>query len=679
MNTPTETLLTTALQLAANGVSVVAVGQDKRTFSSWKHLQSEIASEQDIRRMMIDTRTKGVAAICGKVSGGLLVLDFDVPGYYENWCDQVGEIINRLPVQRTGSGCFQVACRCDDPGGNDKLAYHPNPDELTGREVAIETRGEGGYAVVPPSLHPSGNRYEYITPETFGDAPHLGMAEVNFMLHCARQLCTAPLTRQAIESRKAEQAKAKPIDRSQLNGEVSVIDAWNTLIPIRTMLERAGYTADPQSSEYTRPGDDASAGGVVIFDNGRSYHHSTNDLLHDGKHSQDSFSVFLACEHGGDLSEAVKAAAREMGIEHKPLSAADAAGMIGEVWRDRTVETPASETQSPSLAPLSIASLIRHHPKLSPPVIDGVLRSGETANIIAASKVGKSWLMYGLMIDIATGRRWLDAFQCNAGRVLLIDNELHPQTIANRLPKVANALGVPMADLAESIDVLPLRGKGITLERLASFIDKIEPGTYRAIVLDAWYRFIPKGLSENSNADIMGLYNLLDQYAAQTGAAIIAVHHASKGAQGDKAVTDVGAGAGAQSRAADAHVVLRPHEDDGCVVLEAAVRSFAPIEPVGLRWEFPVWRRDGDLNTGALKDRKTKAQQRQAHNDAEGKKAIIDALRAGPLTVRKIRDMTGISKGRAERLLTSMTAGGIVTFNEVKVRGQSSREYTLAD
>lgn len=48
-------------------------------------------------------------------------------------------------------------------------------------------------------------------------------------------------------------------------------------------------------------------------------------------------------------------------------------------------------------------------------------------------------------------------------------------------------------------------------------------------------------------------------------------------------LTDVGAGAGSQSRATDAHVVLRPHEEDGVAVLDAAVRSWPPIEPMCMR------------------------------------------------------------------------------------------------
>ncbi len=75
----------------------------------------------------------------------------------------------------------------------------------------------------------------------------------------------------------------------------------------------------------------------------------------------------------------------------------------------------------------------------------------------------------------------------------------------------------------------------------------------------------------------------------------ICIHHASKGNQSDKATTDVGAGAGAQSRAVDTHLVLRPHEEDDAIVLDAAVRSWPPVQSRALRWTFPVWNPAGDI------------------------------------------------------------------------------------
>jgi hypothetical protein len=97
------------------------------------------------------------------------------------------------------------------------------------------------------------------------------------------------------------------------------------------------------------------------------------------------------------------------------------------------------------------------------------------------------------------------------------------------------------------------------------------------------------------------LYNVLDTYADAIGAAFANVHHSSKGDQSGKAVTDVGAGAGAQARATDTHLVLRAHEEDNVVVLDAAVRSWPPVSPICLRWDFPCWTAAPDQDPEALR------------------------------------------------------------------------------
>ncbi|MFA9477111.1 AAA family ATPase [Phycisphaerales bacterium AB-hyl4] len=333
---------------------------------------------------------------------------------------------------------------------------------------------------------------------------------------------------------------------------------------------------------------------------------------------------------------------------------------------------------TPPVEVVAFGTLRQQNPKLNPPVIEGLLRRGETCNIIASPKVGKSWLAYDLALSIITGQWWLTEFQCHAGPVLLIDNELHPPTIAHRIPKVAEAKHIEATEYADKLDVLSLRGLGVSIASLQPYIGRIEAGHYSAIIADAWYRFIPPGMNENSNADVMSLYNQLDHYAAQTRAAWVVIHHSSKGNQGEKSVTDVGAGAGAQSRAADSHLVLRPHEEPGCIVLEAAVRSFAPVDPVGLRWEFPTWQRAHDLDTQALKGRKSQSEEKQDKRDAEGLDAITKALQTGPLTARAIRNHTGLSRDRAERLIGKLYADGQLIANDVEVRGNKTREYQLS-
>jgi hypothetical protein len=178
----------------------------------------------------------------------------------------------------------------------------------------------------------------------------------------------------------------------------------------------------------------------------------------------------------------------------------------------------------------------------------------------------------------------------------------------------------------------------------------------------------------------MSLYNMLDKYAASTGAAMIAIHHQSKGAQGDKAVTDVGAGAGAQSRAADTHLILRQHEEDGCIVLDAAVRSFPPVEPLGLRWDFPVWQPAYNLDTDAIQGRRPRNEVQRDEKDRTAIQTILDALANGPMSVRDVRRVLGgAGQQRAERLLDRLENDGAVKWELAKIHGGTAKVYSLTE
>lgn len=49
------------------------------------------------------------------------------------------------------------------------------------------------------------------------------------------------------------------------------------------------------------------------------------------------------------------------------------------------------------------------------------------------------------------------------------------------------------------------------------------------------------------------------------------------------------------------HMVLRRHEEQDAVVLDAAVRSWPPRDPRCLRWAWPVWIPDDNLDPTALR------------------------------------------------------------------------------
>ncbi|MGE3805987.1 MAG: AAA family ATPase [Gemmataceae bacterium] len=260
--------------------------------------------------------------------------------------------------------------------------------------------------------------------------------------------------------------------------------------------------------------------------------------------------------------------------------------------------------------PPSLKQLVRAYPELRKPVIEGLLREGETMNLISAPKMRKSWLVNDLAISIAAGTPWL-GFECVQGDVLILDNELHSETSANRIPKVAKARGARLDRIDEHIFVENLRGQLRDVLTLGPYFKQFQPGQFKLVILDAFYRFMPMRTDENDNGTMATLYNQLDAYASYLKCCFVLIHHTSKGNQSGKEVTDVGAGAGAQARATDTHLILRRHEQEGVVVMDVAVRSWPPLEPRCLRWTCPVWELADDLDPkqlrqdGATKKHKT--------------------------------------------------------------------------
>ena len=351
--------------------------------------------------------------------------------------------------------------------------------------------------------------------------------------------------------------------------------------------------------------------------------------------------------------------------EHRPL--------LDELKAEWEADEPADGNLNPALPAKSVRQLLNEHPSLRRPVIHGLLREGETMNVIASPKIGKSWLVVDLALAVATGRPWLETFEAVAGDVLIIDNELHQETSANRIPKVMKARGIPLDAVADRVFVANVRGGLKDIFGLATFFQHLTPGRFKLIVLDAFYRFMPKDTDENDNGTMSQVYNHLDGYAARLGCSFVLVHHSTKGNQSGKSVTDVGAGAGSQSRATDTHLVLRPHEEPDCVVLDAAVRSWPPIEPRVLRWTFPVWTPDDSLDPAALRPERPR---RRATGDAEAKGATKppepawDASRfatafvgetpvAATALVQAAMD-AGLSGRKANRLLKQAEADGLI-------------------
>lgn len=329
--------------------------------------------------------------------------------------------------------------------------------------------------------------------------------------------------------------------------------------------------------------------------------------------------------------------------------------------RDRILNYPSSGIRT-------VADLMENHPALRPPLIDGLLREGEVMNIIAGPKCGKTHLAHYLAGAVSTGTPWL-GWETAQKRVLIADAELHLETIAYRFKNLsANGLITPAS--ACNISVLPLRGTSMTISGLMDFLRRYPRGHFGLVVIDALYRFLPQGGEENSNSMMAQVYGEVDALAITAGSAVAIVHHTTKGLQAAKSITDIGAGGGAQSRAADTHLVIRPHEDPEHFVVEATTRSFPEPEARVILWTKPGWRLvPGGDPTRLKQDRSTTRSASTATKTIKRSWSPMefsrDIVGPNPCIESEIlarASESGISKTEAKSLLKLATSEGAVVI-----------------
>lgn len=148
----TNALLGAALDYAGRGWSIIPIGKGKRpTLRTWKPYQSARADEATIRAWFAKPRVRGVAVVLGAVSGGLACRDFDEAESYQRWEAEHPDEAKALPTARTARG-FHVYFR------------HPGEVPPTRKLPDGELRGEGGYVIVPPSVHDTGAVYAWTVP-----------------------------------------------------------------------------------------------------------------------------------------------------------------------------------------------------------------------------------------------------------------------------------------------------------------------------------------------------------------------------------------------------------------------------------------------------------------------------------------------------------------------------------
>ena len=614
----------TALNYLAAGLAVLPADKAlKRPTMAWKNYQEHRPTAAEVETWF-SREHDAICLVCGKASGNLEVIDFDNHGeLFDAWQNAVPtELKSKLVIEKTPSGGFHVAYQCQDTVcGNTKLAQGIRNNKTV---TLIETRGEGGLILCAPSVGYT------LTQGDYADLSILTAEEREVLLNAAKQLNEIKEDEKTVSSVLSSDFTMYEPDCS--NFEKRPGDEFNERINFGEMLTYYGWKllrTLPDGNQYwQRPGKDGDQQSATLKD-GIFYVFSSNAAPFEPNKSYTAFTAFTLLCHNGDFSKAA-ADLLEQGFG-QPKGVApdvDLSAFLQNIGAKSAVENIESEPPKKEKRFFNALDLLQEYHDMKEPLIEGLLRREEVMNIVAAPKTGKSWFVLQLALAFCTGTEWAGKL-CTKGKVLLIDNELHKETIVKRIRTVASAMGIPedCADIG-NLDIYPQRGDEKDLRLIASTVKQETDEKFDVIIIDALYKALPKDVDENSNGQITDVYSHLDRLARSTGAAVILVHHTSKGNQANKSVTDVGSGAGAQSRAPDTHLTLRPHKEKGVVSVNCCVRSFPPVDPFCLcRDENNLWTLAPEYDPAEMEGKEGKRSEEEIERKNMDTDAIMVSIR----------------------------------------------------
>ena len=203
-------------------------------------------------------------------------------------------------------------------------------------------------------------------------------------------------------------------------------------------------------------------------------------------------------------------------------------------------------------------------------LVEGVIPEETITCLHAYGGLGKSWFALDLAIEVGRGGGlWINHFPTSGGRVLYIDEELHPKLLKKRYLQLLQGKNLTpeevdinflslqhfKLDIPESIQAM----KGIILETKPDLI-----------VLDPFVSL--HSLNENSTQDMAGLRGVMKDLITSCNVALFIVDHESKPSQTLQTAAQRQRGSGEKDALADVKIALTKDMDGQLIVEHSKTR-----------------------------------------------------------------------------------------------------------
>lgn len=135
-------------------------GDKKPAVKEWGRLQKEKISGEEIKKYFKGDKKHNIAIIGGSISSNLVMLDLDTKEIYRSFFPQYKKLEKETTVVKTSHG-YHIYFFTPTPLTSFVIPLIKNGET----KFQIHIQGEGKYCVAPPSKHPSGVYYEWVSSD----------------------------------------------------------------------------------------------------------------------------------------------------------------------------------------------------------------------------------------------------------------------------------------------------------------------------------------------------------------------------------------------------------------------------------------------------------------------------------------------------------------------------------
>lgn len=505
----------------------------KAPMVAWTRYQYERPTIEDLERWYSNPNQTGIGAVLGKPSGNAELFEFDDVDSYEQLRNLAGAAGEGDLVERIEAGYLETSpngihwlYRCETIEGNRKLAQRLKSDDERGTtgdtvKVLIETRGNGGYAVLAPthgSVHPSGRPYKLIRG-SYATIATITPAERERLFSLAQSLDAMPRT---------EVTPAVVMPDSHLSTVAERPgDYFNRTRTWADVLTKHGWTVHFEHGKvtyWTRPGRERVTSATTNYADTDLLKVFSTSTPFQTTRTYSKFGAYALLEHGGSFSNAARAIRAEMMPKpppSRPLTLLNGNGSIGasnDVAKP-IVDGPAQERGRLRL--LETVDVLN----MPPPewLIQGVLVQNSLAVVWGAPASAKSFLVLDWALCVGSGTWWKGHEVAGAGSVIYVAAE-GAAGLGKRIKAWSKANNVKGL---ERVKWLPMSVNLLDPEQAAEFEAVVMEEKPSLIVVDTLARSMA-GADENAAKDMGRLIDTLDAIRGRSGATAVLIHHATK-------------------------------------------------------------------------------------------------------------------------------------------------------